>query len=92
MRKSLSAQQQLASQGEKNMQNSLINSLHYASTFMRSISATVLVTFTMLILTPVVVAAKTELNKPAQAIAGEANSAESQLAKTLQVLKNACRK
>ena len=47
------------------MYNSLIYSLRNAPAFMRSISATVLVAFTMLILTPAVVAAKTELNKPA---------------------------
>ena len=60
---------------------------------MRSISATVLVAFTMLILTPTVVAAKTEFNKLAQATAANnTSSAESQLSKTLQNVENRLQK
>lgn len=66
------------------MNSSLISVMRETSRFMRSISATVMITFTMLTLTPAVVAAKTELNKTPKAAVNKVNSADTQLSKTLQ--------
>ncbi|NOR71424.1 MAG: hypothetical protein GQ532_17325 [Methylomarinum sp.] len=66
------------------MNSSFISVMRGTSRFMRSISATVMITFTMLILTPAVMAAKTELNKAPQATVNKVSSAETQLSKTLQ--------
>jgi hypothetical protein len=65
------------------MDNSMISSFRQANLFMRSTAMTVVIAFTMMILAPAAIAARTELQQPVAATPAEDND-DTKLSKTLQ--------
>jgi len=71
---------------KKTMNNSLISQLRHANSFMRLTSLTVIISFSMLILSPTVLAAK-NTSQPTQKLPSpraQTPNDDTQLAKTLQ--------